>query len=116
MYIDPKTMMFNDLTASEAEILLNLVQPQIFTGIVPQHPFVALWMEECGFTKVDHHPLLAISSIFPQRALLSLVEYYRVQKKDLLSEGSKKEIPSIIPSSPPTRLIREDLEFFTSKK
>jgi len=77
MQIDPKTMLFTGLTQVEADTLCNLAENVVVHGTVPCHPLTDEWFRICGFTET--YKILIWSSVFPARALLSVVCFYKKQ-------------------------------------
>ena len=80
MKIDPNTMMFQDMTQAEAREVEEVASKVILEGGVPvDHPILKEWLEVCGFS--DHRALLVMCTVFPGRALLSVLRHIREQER-----------------------------------
>ena len=91
MKINKTTLEFEDLNQEERDELLRLAKDIVRKGIVPpwhENPIIEKWMNEGGLDKYQY--LLFISTVFPSRALLAVVEYDESRKhkkeKDALDE------------------------------
>ena len=74
MKVNRKTMLFEELTDIEKQGLLNISEKIVLKGEIPpqNNIYVSFWMKSLGYT--DEQFLLLISTVFPQRALLSLIK------------------------------------------
>lgn len=73
MIINPKTLLFEDLTHAEREELRSFAESVVLDGVFPQPEpeWVAFWAIHAGY---DHRQkLLVMSTVLPQRILLSLL-------------------------------------------
>lgn len=72
-HVDPKTQLFDNLTLVEAEELWVAVRETVLHGrsLYENQAFRA-WCTEMGYTENQY--ILLMSTAFPQRALLSLLE------------------------------------------
>ncbi len=76
--VDPKTMLFTELDETEATELLEGCEALVLTGDLPQacrETYFEPWCKQCGFE--DRQSLMVLSTVFPARALLSLVRFLR---------------------------------------
>ena len=72
--VDPKTLLFVDLTEGEARDLATFVTDLVLNGHTNmQHPAFKSWYEAHGLR--PGQDILVYSTSFPQRALLSIVRY-----------------------------------------
>lgn len=87
MNINPKTLLFSDLTPQERAEMRAWAEAVILRGELPRPTpeWVVAWIDACGFT--SQQALLLISSVLPQRVLLSLVP-----STDLCSEEVEKTV------------------------
>lgn len=73
MRIDPKTLLFHDLTPDDARSMLAWARQVVLQGhLPPDPPWVAPWMTIAKYD--DSQRLLVLSLILPLRALLSVLE------------------------------------------
>lgn len=79
MKVNNTTMLFEELTTEEANELFTFVETLIMTGkgATIENQFIRAWMETCFPDGVadgwSRHFLLTVSTVFPQRALLSVI-------------------------------------------
>jgi hypothetical protein len=73
MRINPKTLLFEELTPSDRDELLEWAERIVLTGGFPPDdpPWLTEWMRVAGYD--DRQRLLLISTAVPQRVLLSLL-------------------------------------------
>lgn len=73
MKVNPSTMLFEDLTDAEAETLLLNMKGIMMHGHLQlwDDPFFQMWREATGFD--ERQILMVYSTVYPQRALLSLL-------------------------------------------
>lgn len=73
MYVDPKTLLFEDLSESESVALVGFAESIMFGPGMESvgGALIEAWMKAGGFD--DHQRLLIISTVFPGRALLSVI-------------------------------------------
>lgn len=74
--VNPKTLLFDDLTAPEAEDLQTLAEAIVLDGTTPprDNPFLLQWFHV--HPADDHTWLLLVATVFPQRALLSCLRFW----------------------------------------
>lgn len=74
--VNPTSLLFDDLTPPEIAELETLTKQLVLEGrsIFGQRCFIE-WCNVAGFD--DRQALLVMTTAFPQRALLSLVHYYK---------------------------------------
>jgi len=78
MFVNPNTMLFEGLKTETAEELFSLCESIVMKGKVPppgENAAFEMWMETCNMDQRQR--LLTMSTVFPQRVLLSLTRYYR---------------------------------------
>lgn len=82
--VDPTTLLFEDLTDEEATALTTLAERIMFgPGLTQTEPLFETWMEAGGFA--GEQRLLVMATVFPARALLSIV---RRTKRETLTFSS----------------------------
>lgn len=92
MRVNPTTMLYENLSAEEVEVLYEILRDQLLTGkIIWNHSLIDQWMKVCAANSTQK--LLMIFTAFPARALLSIVEYYR--EKQALIEDRQQVTKSI---------------------
>ncbi len=73
MRIDPHTLLFFDLTATERKEMFAYVEDVVLRGNVPPTPdWVTSWLTLARLS-ASHLFLLGISTVLPQKVLLSLI-------------------------------------------
>ena len=66
-------MLFEELTSQEKQSLVEISKEIVFNGNIPwDNQLLNRWMEHFGYTSPDRK-LLMVSTVFPQRALLSVL-------------------------------------------
>jgi hypothetical protein len=74
--VNKTTMLFDDLDKTEASDLKIIVEDLVLRGTSCwKHEAFTSWYKTCGFD--ERQTLLMMATAFPQRALLSLVNFYR---------------------------------------
>lgn len=92
-HVDPTSLLFDDLTEEEADVILKQVEDLVLRGtsgpVFESEAFKA-WSAACDFD--DRQTLLVISTAYPQRALLSLLKCRRTffLTIPLAKEGSSR--------------------------
>lgn len=74
--VDPKTLLFSDLTKEEAKVLTREMEDIVLRG--SNHyasEFFRSWCKEAGY---EERNLLVFATAYPQRALLSLLYHTTV--------------------------------------
>jgi len=74
MRVNPKTLLFESISPDERAEMLAVTKKLVLEGEVP-HPYpnwVKLWMATAQYD--ERQQLLVLSTAFPQRVLLSLIE------------------------------------------
>lgn len=76
MRVNTTTLMFEDITAQEALSLREAIVPLILNGTISEQARIYFehWRTELGYD--DRQGLLLMSTAFPQRVLLSLLQYH----------------------------------------
>lgn len=73
MKINKTSMMFEELTYSERDALLGICENIVLKGEIPYpNPYFDFWCNELG---LGDRSLLLLSTAFPQRALLSVIQF-----------------------------------------
>lgn len=76
--IDPKTMLFEELTEEQAYQLHLLGQRIVLDGYVDmQHPAFLAWTEAAQYD--EDQKLLVYATAFPQRVLLSVCRFHALR-------------------------------------
>lgn len=77
MKVDPKTLLISEMTDLEAASVLEWAERIVLTGDFPpvDPPWLALWMQTAGFD--GRQRLMVLSTVAPQRALLSVLHHRR---------------------------------------
>ncbi len=73
MKINTATMLFTDLTSSQADEMQCWAEDVVLRGVIasPQPEWVTEWFKACGFD--ERQGLLVVSTALPQRVLLSVL-------------------------------------------
>lgn len=83
MKINKETMLFEELSYDEAEDLRFVCEDIVLAGnaggVITERYFNA-WAEGCGLDAQQHQRMMMLAVVFPQRALMSLVNFYKDQK------------------------------------
>lgn len=82
MHVDPTTLLFKELASDEKEEIYRATKELVLKGVVP-HPYpkwLEKWMQVGKFD--ERQRLLVLSTVFPARALLSLLESERPLKEN----------------------------------
>lgn len=74
MKVNPKTLLFEDMTDQESFNLQVRLEKIVFDGMASfrDDPFFQMWREVAGFHS-DAQALLVYATAYPQRALFSLI-------------------------------------------
>jgi hypothetical protein len=75
MKINLTTMLFEDLSYNDANELAKLAEEIIMGKLDWNHRFLQSWFNTCW--KNEDQKLLVVATVFPQRALLSVVKHYQ---------------------------------------
>lgn len=92
MYIDPKTLLFVEMSNQEEFELLAWAENVVLTGMTHGHPKwiddrIDEWLNAAGLEVSNR--LLAISTVIPQRVLISIIR----------SRAERSVIPPMIQST-----------------
>ncbi len=75
MHVDPQTLLFTEMTDDELADLRLLAESIVLQGETAYgHPLFDAWCAVAGYSDPhDSRKLLVMSTVFPQRALLSIL-------------------------------------------
>lgn len=71
--VNKTTLLFENLTGDEAEVLKALADQIVFGPSIPEHALIRQWVISAGFT--ENQWLLSMTTVFPARAYASVVNY-----------------------------------------
>jgi hypothetical protein len=71
MRVNPSTLLFEDLTDKEAAHLVHLAETVLFASTPPSDAYIEAWLKAA--CPEPHQRLLHLATLFPARALLSVV-------------------------------------------
>lgn len=76
MRVNPDNMLFEDMSSEEAGALYAAMEALVLKGtITPEcHVLFETWRLACGFD--DRQGLLVMSTVLPQRGLLSVLRHH----------------------------------------
>lgn len=78
MRVDPKTLLFVDLSEQDSIDLISWAENVVLRGHLPPEdpPWIDAWLAAAKLG--DNQRLLVLSTVIPQRALLSVLHHHRL--------------------------------------
>lgn len=78
MKVDNSTLIITDFGDIDLERLYNDTKNMIFRGVISDsiRSIFNDWMNQCGFD--ERQQLLVLSTVFPARVFLSLIEHWKI--------------------------------------